>query len=116
MSLRVFGIEVMKNLYRKFVVVTVVALAMVLMRPAHAEDRKIKTQVEPVYPELAKNMHLAGTVRVEVTVTEQGAVKDTKVVGGNPVLADAAVKAVQKWKFEPGPAETKVLTFDFKPN
>jgi len=107
----------MKSFYRKTLVVLTVATAMTLMRPAlRAEDRKVKTQVDPVYPELAKNMHLNGTVRVEVTVNEQGGVKNTKVVGGNPVLADAAVKAVQKWRFEPGPEETKLLTFDFKGN
>jgi TonB family protein len=49
-------------------------------------------------------------------VNEQGTIKNAKVVGGNPVLADAAVKAVQKWKFEPGPEETRTLTFDFKGN
>jgi TonB family protein len=106
----------MKSVYRKLIVVAVVALAMTLLRPARAEDRKIKSQVQPTYPELAKQMHLNGTVRVEVTVTEQGAVKGTKVIGGNPVLADAAVKAVEKWKFEPGPEETRLLTFDFKGN
>jgi len=107
----------MKSVYRKALVVAVVASAMALMRPSlRAEDRKVKTQVDPVYPELAKNMHLNGTVRVEVTVSEKGDVRNTKVVGGNPVLADAAVKAVQKWRFEPGPEETKVLTFDFKGN
>lgn len=106
----------MKAVYRNFFVVVVVALAMTLMRPAQAENRKIKSQVEPVYPELANTMHLAGTVRVEVTVNEQGTVKEAKIVGGNPVLADAAVKAVQKWKFEPGPEETRLLTFDFKGN
>jgi TonB family protein len=106
----------MKAVYRKLIVVVVVALAMTLMRPARAADRKVKTQVEPVYPELAKTMHLNGTVRVEVTVNEQGIVKNAKVVGGNPVLADAAVKALQKWKFEPGPEETRLLTFDFKGN
>lgn len=106
----------MKSVYRKFIVVAVVALAMTLLRPARAEDRKVKIQIEPTYPELAKQMHLNGTVRVEVTVNEQGMVKQTKVVGGNPVLADAAVKAVQKWKFEPGPEETRLLTFDFKGN
>lgn len=107
----------MKSIYRKALVVLTVATAMTLIRPSlRAEDRKVKTQVDPVYPELAKNMHLNGTVRVEVTVNEQGSVKNTKVVGGNPVLADAAVKAVQKWRFEPGPEETKVLTFDFKGN
>jgi TonB family protein len=106
----------MKSIYRKIVVVAIVVMAMALLRPARAEDRKVKSQVEPVYPELAKSMHLTGTVRVEVTVSQQGLVKDTKVVGGNPVLADAAVKAVQKWKFEPGPEETRLLTFDFKGN
>ena len=107
----------MKSLYRKALVTAVVATAMILIRPAlRAEDRKVKTQVDPIYPELAKSMHLNGTVRVEVTVSEKGDVRNTKVVGGNPVLADAAVKAVQKWRFEPGPEETKVLTFDFKGN
>jgi TonB family protein len=107
----------MKSLYRKTLIVLTVATAMTLLRPSlRAEDRKVKQQVEPVYPELAKSMHLNGTVRVEVTVNEQGTVKTTKVVGGNPVLADAAVKAVQKWKFEPGPEETRVLAFDFKGN
>ncbi|HEU5403514.1 MAG TPA: energy transducer TonB [Terriglobales bacterium] len=106
----------MKNVYRKFIVVAVVAMAMTLLRPARAEDRKIKNQVQPTYPELARQMHLSGTVRIEVTVNEQGSVKETKVVGGNPVLADAAIKAVQKWKFEPGPQETKLLSFDFKGN
>ncbi|HEX6880929.1 MAG TPA: energy transducer TonB [Terriglobales bacterium] len=107
----------MKSLSRKVLIVLAVLVAMILMRPAlQAEQRKIKSQVDPIYPELAKTMHLNGTVRVEVTVSEQGTVKNTKVVGGNPVLADAAVRAVQKWKFEPGPEETRVLTFDFKGN
>jgi TonB family protein len=107
----------MKSLYRKALIVAAVATAMTLLRPSlRAEERKVKTQVDPVYPELAKNMHLNGTVRVEVTVSEKGDVRNTKVVGGNPVLADAAVKAVQKWRFEPGPEETKLLTFDFKGN
>jgi TonB family protein len=107
----------MKGIYKKLLLVLVVALAMFLLRPAaNAEQRKIKQQIDPVYPDLAKSMHLVGTVRLEVTVNEQGAVKNTKVVGGNPVLADAAVKAVQKWKFEPGPEETRVFSFDFKGN
>ena len=107
----------MKSIYRKGLIVLAVATAMTLMRPAlRAEDRKIKNQVDPTYPELAKTMHLTGTVRVEITVNEQGTIKTAKVVGGNPVLADAAVKAVQKWKFEPGPEEVRTLTFDFKGN
>jgi len=36
-------------------------------------------------------------------------------LGGNPVLVDAAVEAVAKWKFDPGPSETTEVvqvTFD----
>jgi outer membrane biosynthesis protein TonB len=42
-------------------------------------------------------------------------VKSTRVLGGNPVLVDAAQEAVGKWKFEPTQAETTEpvqLTFD----
>jgi len=37
---------------------------------------------------------------------QQGRVKSTKVVGGSPVLIQAATTAVEKWKFEVAPQET----------
>jgi len=80
-----------------------------------ASDRKVTSKVSPVYPDLAKKMHLHGTVRVEAVVRPNGAVKTTRVLGGNPVLVDAALDAVGKWKFEPAQAEsTEVVqvTFD----
>ena len=69
-------------------------------------ERKISSRVAPVYPELAKKMHIHGTVRVEAIVRPNGSVKSTRVLGGNPVLVDAAQDAVGKWKFEPTQAET----------
>jgi TonB family protein len=62
--------------------------------------------VAPAYPELAKKMHIHGAVRVEAIVRPNGTVKSTRVLGGNPVLVDAAQDAVSKWKFEPGQSET----------
>jgi len=78
-------------------------------------DRKIASRVTPVYPELAKKMHIRGVVKVEAIVRPNGSVKTTRVLGGNPVLVDAALDAVGKWKFEPGQNETTELvqlTFD----
>lgn len=78
-------------------------------------DRKVATRVAPVYPELAKRMHIHGVVKVEAIVRPNGAVKSTRVLGGNPVLVDAAQQAIAKWKFEPAQAETTEvvqLTFD----
>ena len=71
--------------------------------------RKIVNRVVPVYPELASKMQITGTVRVEAMVAPNGKVKFTQVVGGSPVLAKAAVDAIEKWKWGPAPQETKEL-------
>jgi TonB family protein len=69
-------------------------------------DRKIAARVAPVYPDLAKKMHIHGVVKVEAIVRPNGSVKSTRVLGGNPVLVESAQDAVGKWKFEPGQSET----------
>lgn len=79
--------------------------------------RKIVSQVVPSYPELASKMHIAGTVRLEAMVGPNGRVKTTQILGGSPVLAKAAVDAVEKWKWSPAPQETKELVeLNFHPN
>ena len=60
---------------------------------------KLITKVIPVYPELSKKMAIRGTVRVQAIIAPNGTVKSTKIMGGHPVLAQAAVNAVSKWKF-----------------
>lgn len=71
-----------------------------------ASERKVATRVAPIYPELAKKMHIRGVVRVEAVVKPNGAVKSTRILGGNPVLIESAKDAVAKWKFEPAQSET----------
>jgi TonB family protein len=72
--------------------------------------------VQPAYPELARKLNLTGTVKVEVVVAPNGSVKDAKVVGGHPVLANAALEAVKKWRFEPAAMESSgVVDFKFEP-
>jgi len=92
--------------------ILIVVLMALRFTPAGAQtgvptsDRKVATRVTAVYPELAKRMHIHGAVRVEAIVRPNGTVKSTRVLGGNPVLVDAAQDAVSKWKFEPAQAET----------
>ena len=86
----------------------------------HAQEgtiaRKVKSKVAPVYPDLAKKMSISGTVKVAVVVGSNGTVKSTKVLGGHPLLVDAAVDAVRKWKFETGSDDTAgVIEFKFQP-
>ena len=68
--------------------------------------RKVVNKVVPIYPEWAKTMNLRGTVKVEAVVAPNGTVKTTKVIGGHPVLAQAAERAIQKWKWVPAAHET----------
>ena len=79
-------------------------------------SRKIKSKVPPVYPELARRMNIVGIVKVQITVDKAGSIKNTKLVGGHPILAGAAMDAVKKWRFESGPEETiGVVEFHFDP-
>jgi TonB family protein len=79
-------------------------------------DRKPKSKVAPVYPELARRMNITGVVKVQITVAANGSVKDAKLVGGHPVLANAALDAVKKWRFEAAPQEsTGIVEFRFDP-
>ncbi len=78
------------------------------------ETRKVKTKVDPEYPELARRLNLKGVVRVQVTVAAGGTVKEVKELGGNPVLLDALVRAVKKWKYEPADKDSVLeVKFDF---
>jgi len=78
--------------------------------------RKAKFKVAPVYPDLARRMSITGTVKLSVVVAPNGTVKSTKLVGGHPLLVNAAMDAIKKWKFEPGPDEsTGIVEFKFQP-
>jgi len=78
--------------------------------------RKIKSKVAPIYPDLARKMSITGTVRMKVVVAPNGTTKDAKVVGGHPILVNAAMDAIKKWKFEPAAAETtETVEFTFSP-
>jgi TonB family protein len=81
-----------------------------------ALTRKAKSKVAPSYPDLARRMNITGVVKVLVTVSANGSVKDAKLVGGHPVLANAALDAVKKWHFEAAPQETTgIVEFRFDP-
>jgi len=90
-----------------------------LLTRGFAEDppeRKIRVKVLPVYPAIARKMGLSGVVRVQVVISPSGSVKETKVIGGHPILVTAAVDAVKKWKFDPASAETTgTLEIKFDP-
>lgn len=96
-----------------FVVLCLAVIACFLSSSRAQEQPGIKRQivnrVEPVYPELARKMLIRGTVKVEVVVAPSGKAKSTHVTGGNPVLAQAALDAIEKWRWVPAPQESREL-------
>ena len=101
-------------------VLTLATAAPVTIRGQQVQNeelvRRAKSKVEPTYPALARRMNISGTVKVEIVVAPNGSVKDARVVGGHPVLANAALDAARKWRFEPATVEsTGVIDFKFEP-
>jgi TonB family protein len=76
-----------------------------------AGRRSIVSKVAPVYPELARRMHVGGVVVLQLTVAPDGSVTDTKVESGHALLGSAAQEAVRRWRFEPA-ADTTSMTVD----
>ncbi|MBI3472040.1 MAG: TonB family protein, partial [Candidatus Solibacter usitatus] len=75
--------------------------------PAHVTvtsrllDGRLIRKVAPVYPPAAVQKGVSGTVRLRVVIAKDGAVRDLKVVSGNPLLIGAASDAVRKWLYRP---------------
>jgi periplasmic protein TonB len=62
--------------------------------------RKI-VDVAPVYPMLARQTRTAGIVVLDVIIDERGNVTSARVLKSVALLDQAAVDAVQRWKFSP---------------
>jgi TonB family protein len=70
-------------------------------------SRKIVRTSEPDYPKIVKHAHIGGSVRLNVTVLASGDVAKVEILGGNPIFAESATKAVLKWKYAPATSQTK---------
>lgn len=62
---------------------------------------KLLTHVAPQYPAEAKEQGVVGTVILHLIITTEGDVTNVTVISGPDILQQAAVDAVQQWKFQP---------------
>ena len=76
---------------------------------ANDSHRKMTAKIVPIYPPLAHDMKIGGTVRIEAVVAPNGNVKSASILGGHPILAQSALDAVRRSKWESAPHETKEL-------
>jgi TonB family protein len=78
-------------------------------------NRRVVQKMSPVYPDIARRMNLAGTVKVVAVVLADGTVKAVEPVGGSPVLLKAAQDAVAKWRFTAGGESKELIELRFDP-
>ena len=77
-------------------------------------------KVDPVYPPLALQQHVEGSVELQAHIGKYGSTSNLKVLSGKPLLAKAAAAAVRQWKYQPyelngQPTEVQTeITVDFK--
>jgi len=69
-------------------------------------ERAVLSRVTPDYPDIALRMNIRGTVKLKIWIRPDGSVSRLEYVGGHPLLAESALKAVKGWKFEAGPKES----------
>ena len=58
-------------------------------------------KVNPVYPPLARQTRVAGTVRLHAIISKQGTVQQLEVLSGHPLLVQSALDAVRQWRYRP---------------
>jgi TonB family protein len=67
--------------------------------------------VDPVYPPLARQARVQGTVLMEALITTEGKVDNVSVITGHPLLIQAAIEAVKQWVYpaQTAPTRTSVV-------
>jgi periplasmic protein TonB len=58
-------------------------------------------KVNPVYPPLARQARISGTVILRAVISKDGSIENLSLVSGHPMLAPAAIDAVKQWKYKP---------------
>ncbi len=66
------------------------------VQAAHLVNR-----VQPIYPPLARQTRISGTVKLHAIIAKNGAVESLTVVSGHPLLVQSALDAVKQWRYQP---------------
>jgi protein TonB len=55
----------------------------------------------PQYPAIPRAAHIQGVVVLQATISKNGSIENLRVVSGPPLLRQAAIDAVQAWRYKP---------------
>ena len=71
------------------------------IRTSEFNPAQLVHRIEPVYPFIAIQSRLQGTVRLRAIIGADGSIRELELVSGNPILAQAALAAVAQWRYRP---------------
>ena len=69
--------------------------------PARVVEANLIHDVAPTYPPEAGRARIEGAVVLLAVIGKDGSVQDVRVESGLPILAQAAIDAVKKWRYRP---------------
>ena len=72
-----------------------------IRRSEGVQQALLVERVEPVYPVIAKQIHLEGTVQLRAIIGRDGRVNSLQALSGNAILVKAALDAVSRWRYRP---------------
>ncbi len=75
-------------------------VARAVLRSSLLEGNLIR-RVEPIYPPLARNARIQGSVVLVAVISKAGTIDNLHAVSGHPMLVPAAVDAVSQWRYRP---------------
>jgi TonB family protein len=91
-----------------------VAVLMCALAASDQPHRAVVSAQDPEYPAIAAKMSLHGSVKLKVWIAPDGSVTRLEYIGGHPLLAESALRAVKAWKYKPAPKEsTEVVEVKF---
>jgi len=79
-------------------------------KPAHSgpvrvggavQAARLVNRVQPVYPPLARQTRISGTVKLHAIIGKDGSVQQLSVESGHPLLVQSALDAVRQWRYQP---------------
>jgi periplasmic protein TonB len=65
------------------------------------EEGQLLNRVEPVYPRIAAISGIQGQVKLHAIIARDGRIQSLNVISGHPLLAHAALEAVEQWRYRP---------------
>jgi protein TonB len=66
----------------------------------NVQAAKLVNKVQPVYPPLARQTRISGTVRLHAIIAKDGSIQSLEVMSGHPLLQQSALDAVRQWKYQ----------------